>query len=306
MSTIKNRLVDPVLTQLSRGFKNPSFIGTKLFPVVMVAKEGGKIPQFSKDAFKIYNTERALRANSNIISPEGKTTIDFALTEHDLSYPMDYREVEEDITPLKIHATNVTTDGIALRLEKLIADMSQDLNTYPTGNKVTLGAGSKFDDNTSDPFAIFDTAKEAVRGKIAKRPNVCILGATAYKSLKNHAAIVDRIQYTQNAVITAELLRQLLDFEQLYVGDSVYSDDAGAFVDIWADNVIVAYVPSKESDVERSYYEPAFAYTLRKNGNPVIDLYDSDGKVQYVRNTDIFIPKVVGSEAGYLIKSTNT
>ena len=306
MSTIKNRLVDPVLTQLARGYNNASLIGAKLFPVVNVDKEGGKIPQFSKEAFKIYNTERAVRAQSNVISPEGKTTIDYALTEHDLSYPMDYREVDEDITPLKIHATEVVTDGISLRLEKLIADICQALATFPAGNKVTVGAGDKFDDSASDPFAIFDTAKEGIRAKIAKRPNVCVLGASSYNALKNHPAILDRIKYTVNSVMTPELLRQLLDFDQLYVGDSVYSDDDGNFIDIWSDNVVVAYVPAKKTNAERSYYEPAFAYTLRKKGNPVVDTYDKDGKVQYVRNTDIFVPKVVGAEAGYLINDTNT
>ncbi len=306
MSTIKNRLVDPVLTQLARGYKNASLVGTNLFPVVRVDKEGGKIPQFSKEAFKIYNTERAIRAQSNVISPDGKTTIDFSLTEHDLSYPMDYREIDDDVTPLKIHATEVVTDGIALRLEKLIADLCQDLGNYPSGNKVTVGAGSKFDDPTSDPFLIFDTGKEAVRAKIAKRPNVCVIGATAYGALKNHPAVLDRIKYTSHSVISHELLRQLFDFEQLYVGDSVYSNDNGDFIDVWADNVILAYVPTKRSDVERSYYEPAFAYTLRKKGNPVVDTYDKDGKVQFVRNTDIFIPKIVGSDAGYIINSTNT
>jgi hypothetical protein len=29
------------------------------FPFVPVDKEGGKIPKFGKEAFKIYNTERA-------------------------------------------------------------------------------------------------------------------------------------------------------------------------------------------------------------------------------------------------------
>jgi len=33
--------------------------------------------------------------------------------------------------------------------------------------------------------------------------------------------------------------------------------------------------------------------------------FEEAGKVQIVRNTDIFIPKVVGSEAGYLINDTN-
>ena len=306
MGTLSNkRVVDPVLTNIARGYNNAALIGTMLFPVVSVDKECGKIPQFTKEAFKIYNTERAIRAKSNRISPEGRTSVDFVLDEHDLEYPMDYREIDEDVTPLKIYATQVVTDGIGLRLEKLIADLSQNLSTYPSGNKVTLSASDQFTNASSDPFSIFDTAKEAVRGKIAKRPNVCVLGAQSYKALKNHPAVLDRIKYTQHAVITPELLRNLLDFEQLFVGDAVSADDTGTFSDIWSDNAVVAYVPKAKTDLPRSYFEPAFAYTLRKKDNPLVDVYDENGKVQVVRNTDIFIPKVVGAEAGYLINDTN-
>ena len=54
MGTQKNhRIVDPVLTNIARGYTNASLIGTKLFPVVNVNKEGGKIPQFTKEAFKV-------------------------------------------------------------------------------------------------------------------------------------------------------------------------------------------------------------------------------------------------------------
>jgi hypothetical protein len=306
MGTLNNkRIVDPVLTEIARGYNNASLIGTNLFPVVTVNKEGGKIPQFNKEAFKVYNTERAIRAKSNRISPEVRTTVDFVLEEHDLEYPMDYREIDEDVTPLKIYATHVVTDGISLRLEKLIADLSQNLTTYPTGNKVTLSAADKFSNTSSDPFVIFDAAKEGIRAKIAKRPNVCVLGASSYVALKNHPAILDRIKYTQQAVITPELLKSLLDFDELYVGDAVFASDSGTFSDIWSDNAIVAYVPKARTNIPRTYFEPAFAYTLRKKSNPIVDTYDEAGKVQIVRNTDIFIPKVVGSEAGYLINDTN-
>lgn len=306
MSTLqKKRVVDQVLTNIARGFTNASHVGVKLFPVVSVIKEGGKIPQFTKEAFKIYNTERAIRSKSNRISPDNRDEIDYVLTEHDLEYPIDYRELEEDILPLRLHATTVVTDGISLRLEKLTADIAQDLLTYPAGNKVTLAAGDKFTNTTSNPFTIFETAKEAVRGKIAKRPNVCVIGASAYSALKEHPAVLDRIKYTQSAVITPELLRQLLDFDELYVGDAVYANDAGVFNDIWSDNVVIAYVPQANKDIPRSYYEPAFAYTLKKKNNPVVDAYTEGGKVEIIRNTDIFIPKVVGSDAGYLINDTN-
>ncbi len=306
MSTLqKKRVVDPVLTNIARGFKNASHVATNLFPIVSVNKEGGKIPQFTKEAFKIYNTERAIRAKSNRINPENRDEIDFVLTEHDLEYPIDYREQEEDILPLRLHATNVVTDGISLRLEKLAADIAQNLSTYPTGNKVTLAAGDKFTNTSSNPFTAFDTAKEAVRAKIAQRPNVCVIGASAYNALKNHPAVLDRIKYTQTAVMTTSLLKSLLDFDELYVGDSVYATDAGVFTDIWSDNVVIAYVPKVSSDVPRSYYEPAFAYTLRKKNNPVVDSYTEGGKVEIIRNTDLFVTKVVGSDAGYLINDTN-
>lgn len=306
MSTLlKKRVVDPVLTNIARGFNNAAHVATKIFPIVPVTKEGGKIPQFTKEAFKIYNTERAIRAKSNRINPENRSELDFVLTEHDLEYPIDYREQEEDILPLRLHATTVVTDGISLRLEKLAADIAQNLSTYPTGNKVTLAAGDKFTNTSSNPFVVFDAAKEAVRSKIAQRPNVCIMGAVSYNALKNHPAVHERIKYTERAIVTPELLRALFDFDELYVGDSVYSTDAGVFTDIWSDNVVIAYVPKANKDVPRSYYEPAFAYTLRKKNNPVVDTYSEAGKVEIIRNTDIFIPKVVGADAGYLINDTN-
>jgi hypothetical protein len=306
MSTLKKkRVVDPVLTNIARGFKNAAHVAENLFPVVSVSKEGGKIPEFTKESFKIYNTERAIRAKSNRINPENRTEIDFVLTEHDLEYPIDYREQDEDIFPSRLHATTVVTDGISLRLEKMAADVVQDLTTFPTGNKITLSSSDKFTNTSSNPFTIFETAKEAIRGKIAQRPNVCVIGASAYSALKEHPAVLDRIKYTQSAVITPEILRQLLDFEQLYIGDSVYATDAGAFQDIWKDNVVIAYVPKTMKDVPRSYYEPAFAYTLRKKNNPIVDSYTEAGKVEIIRNTDLFVSKVVGPDAGYLINDTN-
>lgn len=306
MSLINKRIVDPVLTNIARGYSNLSYIGTKLFPEVDVEKEGGKIPQFSKEAFKIYNTERAIRSKSNRIMPEGLTSVDFTLTEHDIEYPLDYREVEESPLPLKLHATHVTTEAILLRLENIIATLVQDTNSFGSNNKVTLGAGDKFTNANSDPVAIFETAREAVRTQIAKRPNVCVLGAVSYKALKSHPAIVDKIKYTSHAVVTPELLRELLGFDELYVGDAVKSNDAGTFSDVWSDNCIVAYVPRLAPDTPRTFYEPAFGYTLGKSGYPLVDTYvEEGGKVFVVRNTDILTAKIVGAEAGYLINDTN-
>lgn len=299
------RVVDPVLTNLARGYHNSMMIASALFPFVTVQKEAGKIPLFTKESFKIYNTERAIRAKSNRISPEDRSSIDFVLTEHDLEYPIDYREEQEDALPTKMNATKVCVDGIALRLEKIAADIAQDLANFPAGNKITLAAGDKFTNTSSDPFPIFSDAVEAVRAAIGVRPNVCVMGASSYAALKEHPGVIDRIKYSQKGVITPELLKQLLDFEQLYIGDAVYASDANVFSDVWSDNVIIAYVPNAQSNIPRSYFEPAFGYTLKKKNMPVVDTYTEGGKVLMIRNTDIFVSKIVGSDAGYIINDTN-
>lgn len=306
MDQLENlRVVDEVLTNVARGYTNANFIGTNLFPVVNVKKEGGKIPQFNAEAFRVYNTERAIRSKSNRISPEGRSTIDYVLTEHDLEYPMDYREIEEDVANLELHAATVVAEGIQLRLEKLIADLSQDANNYSSSSVAILSASDKFTNETSNPFSVIESAREAVRSKIARYPNTIVLGASTYAALKNHPMILDRIKYTEHSVMSEELLRQLLDFPNLYVGKAVFVNDASLFVDVWQDNMILAYVPEQNQNVARNVYEPSFAYTLRKSGFPVVDKYVEGGKVSIVRNTDIFVPKIVGPDAAFLIKDTN-
>ncbi len=295
------RIVDPVLTKLARGYSNNGYVADKLFPFVSVVKESGKIPQFTKEAFKIYSTERAIRADSNRINPSVNSSIEYVLTEHDLEYPLDYREINEDAMNLKLHATNVVTDAIMLRKEKLSADIAQDATKYSADNKVVLAAGDKFNNDSSNPILTFDDAKTSVRSQIAKNPNVAVISNTVFTALKNHPAILDKVKYTQHAVITSQLLRQLLQFDALYVASAVYETEDGELTDVWGDSVVLAYVP--EAKQTRSFYEPSYGYTLQMKNFPLVDTYDEKGKVKIVRNTDIFVPKIVGADAGFLISA---
>jgi hypothetical protein len=52
-------------------------------------------------------------------------------------------------------------------------------------------------------------------------------------------------------------------------------------------------------------YEPSYGYTFRKKNKPVVDTYVTNGgKVQLIRNTDLFDLKIVGADAGYLVTNT--
>lgn len=304
--TAQLRIVDPILSALARGYIFPDLACEVLFPRVTVEKEAGKIPQFGKEAFRIYQTERALRAKSNRINPENYSALDFILEEHDLEYPIDYRERQEadKVLPLERWATNVVTQGIRLRCEKKCADLAQDPNNYPAGNKVALAGTDKFTDKAnSDPIGVIEDGKDVVRRNVGALPNTAVIPYQVWKELKQHPQLIERIKYSMKGVVNVDILKEIIEVEQIIIARSVYDNEAGgAFADIWGTSIVMAYVPKKENSEERSEYQPSFGYTFEKRDHPQVDTRVEDGKVQVIRNTDIFRPYIVGAEAGYLIQ----
>ena len=95
MGRLEELRINAYLSEVARGYRNNAFVADALFPTIYSEKEKIDIFEFNKEAFNIYDTERAIRANSNVISPQGFKKHTTTLTEHDLSYPIDYREEQE-------------------------------------------------------------------------------------------------------------------------------------------------------------------------------------------------------------------
>lgn len=306
MSRLGNlRVVDPVLTNLAIGYSNEQLIGDQLMPFALVDKEGGKIPRFGKDDFKVYNTERALRAQSNRINPSDVDPVDVVLDEHDLEYPIDYREEAESSFPLEVQATNSVVEGIRLRHEKMVADISQNAGNYAAGNKITLSGSSQFSHADSDPEGVISDAKAAVRAKVVKEPNTMVIGYTAWRTMKRNKQLKAVLSDARSRLVRLADLREIFEIENIVIGRAVYANDAGTTMDIWGDNIVLAYVPTVKSGQDRSHHQPSYGYTLRKRGNPVVDTRVEGGKVQVIRNTDIFRPFLLGADAGYLISDVS-
>lgn len=305
MGRLEELRINAYLSEVARGYRNNAFIAQNLFPDITSEKEKIDIFEFNKEAFNIYDTERAIRANSNVISPQGFKKHTTTLTEHDLSYPIDYREEQEaEKVKLQLHATNVVTEGLQLKHEKQCADLVQNPSNYPNENKLILSGSSCFTDKTSDPQGVIDDAKDAVSEKIAQDPNTMVIGQAAWKTLKKHPQLKGLISDNLNKLVTINLLKEIFEIENIVIGKSIFSDKDGKFVRIWQDNIILAYVPNLGAS--RTEYDPSFAYTVRKKDALNIDEYQKEGnKVKYIRATDIYDPYLVGAEAGFLISKVN-
>ncbi|CDE97515.1 gp8 [Clostridium sp. CAG:813] len=304
MGRLEELRINAYLSEVARGYSNNSFIAESLFPVINSELEKVDIFEFNKEAFQVYDTERAIRANSNVISPKGFKKHTTTLTEHDLAYPIDYREEEEARKiKLQVHATNVVTQGLLLKLETQCAALAQDPTKYPATNKIALSGTSQFTHKDSDPVGVIDDAKDAISRQIGQDPNTLVMGQEVWESLKRNESLKGLIANSTNKIVTLDLLKEFFEVENIVIGKAIYSNAKDEFERVWGNNIILAYVPKLNA---RTEYDPAFAYTIRKKDALQIDEYEKEGnKVRYIRATDIYTPFLVGAEAGYLISNVN-
>lgn len=294
------RIQDPVLTQLAKGYENPELVCETLFPIVTIAKEGGSIPQFGRLAFRQQSTVRQIRGDSNRLNPEDITSISVQLEEHDIEYPFDYREENDAGYPLRQYALSVVQDIIALGREKKCAELAQNEKNYLKENVKSLQGEEKFSHKNANPLKIIDEAIEAIHSSIGRKPNVCVISDDVWKVLKYNADLLDRIKYTKTGILTPSVFAELIGVQEVKIGSAVQENNS-KLEKIWKDTVILAYVSGRKDS--GTVFDPSYGYTIRRHNGLFVDTYrEKGGKLEIVRCTDIHNPYVLGKSAGYLIK----
>lgn len=305
MNPSQARIVDPVLTNHARGYTHPSRVAQFLFPAVSVSVRGGRRIEFNKDSFKLYNTRRAPGAKRGEVQ-FGFLGKKFALEQHDLvgKVPQEVSEEAEAVPGVDLgrQAVESVQDIISLGNEHEAATIARDVNTYDADHKVTLSGTDQWSDGAnSDPKTDVKEGKEAIRATIGLYPNTLILGPACFSALDDHPKILEKFKYTSSDSVTVEMLAKYFNVARVVVGESVYADDNDAFVDVWGNDAILAYVAP---DGARRMNAPSYGYTYRLRGHPFVaqPWWDNDSKSWKYPVTDELSPEVVGADAGFLIK----
>lgn len=307
MTNSQARVIDPILSEVARGYQQNNRVGMRLFPRVPVMQRGGRIITFGKEAFMQYaNMKRAPGQNTRRIT-FGHAGAPYALEDFSLEgqVPTETQQEAAAVPGIDMasRTVNGTQDIILNRLEIAQAGLATTAASYAASNKVTLsGTGQWSDLANSDPVANIETAKEAVRAQTGKRPNVVVMGPLVASKCRQTAAIKDRIKYTGRDVATNELLASLFGVEEVLVGDAVTADDAGTFSDVWGKFVVVAYVPTASLAAQGT---PSYGYTYQLQNMPQVEepYYDRNSKSWIYPVTDVCAPVIAGAESGYLISA---
>lgn len=312
--------VDAVLTQISLAFPNNEFVGESLFPTVQVKKQSDKYYWFGRDTWIAEASDfRAPGSVANEIPGVGVALDSYYAQEHSLQTPVTDEERQNSDSPLSPDrdATDLVTQKILLGRELMMRNLVTTAANYATGLSTTLSGTSQWNDySNSTPIPNIRTATRAVHAKIYREPNVAIIPYQVMSVLEDHPSIISRIQYSERAILTKEIIGAVFGIENIIVPGVASGTGTGFNITtsyLWGKDVVIAWVPPRAG-----LRVPAFGYEFVWGfpGAQVVDRWrETQRKSDLIRCSRRYDLKLVGVETnplsadyqksitGYLIKN---
>lgn len=292
--------VDQLLGNVSIKYQNTEYIASQIFPEVPVQKESDLYRVYNRQ-FRIPETKRANKAEAREHNFE-VSTASYTLERHALKdYISDEDVINYDQASLRADTTEELTDKLLLRLEKNVAQLFTSTNW---SLNVSLAATAAFTANTtvSNPIPVFDTAATTVLQNSGRAPNFGWFRQNTFVAIKNHVSVLDRTKYTSSNM-TLEMMRGLFDLPELLVAkaveDTAHEGLAASISNIWEDHAFVGYKPPRAG-----LLFPSSGYIF-KRATPMVKRYRVEERnAECIEVNMQYVPKVVASLSGYLIKDT--
>jgi hypothetical protein len=287
-------------------------VGGLLFPTVEVQIAGGQVVTFGAEDFGQHPTERTAGAQTRRVMA-GTASRDYTLANHalDMIVPKEYIRDLQDAAlkdAVKSRLQNLVLRNLLLALEAEQAALATDPRNYPAGHVAEPQADMKWTEPDSDPEADVKTARETIRDSIGRSPNVLALSHVAYLALREHPDL------RQTGPVTIDALAAYFDIPTVAIGgarrllpglDAVPEEGQGpprrAFVDVWGNAAVLAYVPTEIGGPD----DPSYGYTYTMEGHPLME----EPYVDHELNSHILgvsyerAPEITAPLAGYLISN---
>lgn len=292
------------------GANQMDLIGDMVFPPVSVAKETDTYYVYDRQYLQIPETIRADGTESNEVN-WGISTAAYILKEHSLKEIVTDRARNNQDAPLDldVDTTENLTSRILLRREKDIADAV--LTTTSFSQTHAAGANWTSLTTTTNIVADINTATGHIMRVAGVKPNTMVIPFQSYHNAATEQPnLIEKIKYSERAVIGADLIGSIFDIDKVLVGRSIYDsstegiETTTGLTFIWDANTWVGYVAPAPGIRKFSS-----GYTLQLNlkGIP----YKTKKWREEARGGDMievstmYQPRAVATLCGYLITGTD-
>lgn len=305
MPLISDVQFDELLTNVSIQYQpaQGGYLADDILPPIAVKKESGVFWKYDKSRFDVPDSIRAPRSHYNKI--DWSTLQDtYAAAEYGLEGEIDDRERDNSVAPLDldVDTAEITTDMMLNNREGRVATLVLNASVVTNGVDYTSTPGLQWSDPGSDPILAATTARNNLFGRLGYKPNKLLLGNDVYEILRAHPAIVERIQFSERAIITKQILAALFEVDEILVGGVLRrTSQQGAtdvIADIWAGAALFFY-----SENRPSLKRASFGYQFRVRDLRTFKYRDDSRATDIVRVTEIQGEKLIAPELGYLVRA---
>jgi hypothetical protein len=318
--------MDAVLTNVSLQYPNNGLVGEGLFPTVTVRKQSDKYYVFGREAWLPETSDfRAPGTEANEIPGLTVSQDTYYAQEHALQVAVtdEERENSDSAFSPERDGTELVTSKILLGREIAMKNMVTNTANYATGLTTTLSGTAQWNDYVnSNPILDWRTGVRAIHAKVFFEPNTAVIPYLVMSTLEDHPDIIERIKYSERAVLTPEIIASVFGIQRVIVpGVGVGVGQVGAAGNaitasyLWGKDVLMAWVPPRAG-----LRLPAFAYEFvwgyGGTQNQAVDRWREDRrKSDIIRVGRRYDLKMVGVEinpasgdfgksvVGYLIKN---
>lgn len=256
--------IDVVLTNISVGYPNNAFIADQIAKPVRVARQTDKYYVHGREGWAVEpgSDLRAPATRAQEIPGLTVSTDSFFCQEHALEIRVADEEREMVDNPLNPdrEGTELITDKLLLQRELIVQALATTAANYAAGYSTTLSGTSQWSDFTnSNPITAWRVAQRQIHSGLFVEPNTHVIPYQVMSYLEDHPKIIERIQYTQAAILTPEIIARVLGIGNVVVPGAGYNSarmgQTATLAYIWGKDVLSFYQPDTPG-----LKTPAFMY----------------------------------------------
>ena len=222
--------VDAILPNISVAYiqQQGAFIANRVFPSVPVEKQSDKYFTYTKGDW--FRDEAALRAPATESVGSGYSLSTATYSTDVYAF---HKDVDDQVRANADNPINPDRDATEFVTQRMLLRQEIDWNTsyFTTGVWDTDVVGgtnfTKWSNYTSsDPIEDVETGKATILTSTGFLPNTLVLGYDAFRQLRNHPDIIDRIKYTSSEVPTEGVLARMFGVDRVLVARAIKNSGA--------------------------------------------------------------------------------
>jgi hypothetical protein len=311
----------PLLKNMSVAYANDDYIGRTLFPTVPTDQITGSYtvyderPRHQTPATKGGGAGGSRAQANEVKSPKSKDNYN---CEPDtlMSHTAFDVVLNAESPPLNemLDLVESVNNDLELKVDTRLAGVATTAGNYPTGNKVTLTAGIRWDEAGGDPRRDINTAKSALWRGNGTSMLVAWTSQDIWDILKTNGQLLDMLSANDRGMISPQQFLEIFELDALLVSearsDSANIGQTASYGRIWGNYFGLARV-SETPQLKNASFGVNFRWTPQglPGGVWSQQWYDPrEGALGsfYYKRSHYEDPVILAGKTGYLITTPTT